>query len=680
MLPVSSLNACNKQTAENEEKTRRLVYDCIQFLDKYFIQISYGPLHLYHSALPHIPTKTVLRDVYSEATGVEPHIIFAQKEYEWSSLRSKLQTSGEIRAAVFSSDGARVTCVLDNGKLQVFDFVTSAALGELVECSTEDIYAVVFSPDGNYLAISTRKSIEVWNLEAKVRVVRDTAFAASIAIAFLSNDCVVACRVNGRSVELRSRSLSNGESVIHSCTVDEEIYRVAMSPSGHFFGCMTESGNVFAWDTESQEEIARFKVDRPFWYALGISSDGEYVAASSDNRVTMWSRSRGEIIWEKKSVYFSGAILMPLSTECSSFVTSSLWNYVWDFATGDCYEHQSKWARAVSADGRYLVTISGDIYSIEDTDRPHWEPNSVAGEADANKPSLLGGEYLLHMLFLSDGSLSAAGSYHNTVFTWDGLGTADARKQKLEGHTSYVQDVKISPGGLKLASRDKKNVLTWNRNSVSMQFDSELREKFEINVVEMVFAPDGSLILKLAAFANDPISVWKQFGKANAVKYTFGSRWSKPEYVKFSADGKMIASLNKDKTVFVSAKPSQNAKNDLLLKYEFKNNESAWKYFEDSSRLGKWNTTPGTTECTSPEQHLLPASETDSREMASKPLFIYEKRSEWVTTAGGKRLWWIPVHFRGWGFTQLKNRIVVYGAETAILFTYRDKAISNWTT
>lgn len=309
-------------------------------------------------------------------------------EREWASLRSTFSWDRDISAVAFSLDGSRVACVFEYRELRLWDFARSEPLGRPIRLSAEYQYtmkttSIVFSPDGNQIAISTPDCIEIWSVAKADRLISDTSFTTDrqpISLAYLSNDCVVACRRDEHGLDLWVKT-PNVEATITSYRTSGIAVCVALSRNGKYCGCLSGSSSISLWDVDAgdsrkRSESMNFELDdlNDKYHALAISCDGTYIAAGSDKgAVSLWNSSTRSVVWKGCCDNSIEQIILSFSNENKHLVTLSDWLYahvhVWDMAIGTRYENEARpTAIAISPNEEYILTGSFkglEAWSIE---------------------------------------------------------------------------------------------------------------------------------------------------------------------------------------------------------------------------------------------------------------------------------------------------------------------------
>ena len=182
----------------------------------------------------------------------------------------------------------------------------------------------------------------------------------------------------------------------------------------------------------------------------------------------------------------------------------------------------------------------------------------------------------------------------------------------------------------------------------------------------MSFSPSGSLIA--AGRNGDTVFVCDGLDTPHASKQTL--KHTKSVYdVRISPDGLQLAGRDDKYDVIIWTRSSIGAKFDLYSTHEFDSYEAASRFLYNHS-LWAAAGSPG-SETRAPAD--LENTESAVPESTTGELcFSYKDWSEWVTRADGKKLWWLPEHFRGDWSTQMGNRIVVYDRDYAVLFKFKD--------
>jgi len=160
---------------------------------------------------------------------------------------------GPVTAVAFSPDGEWVASASERGATRVWDISaalnTGAATGQEIAQMTygerEDVFAVAFSPDGEWLATGS--------LEGAVRV----------------------------------WGAATGEEIMWG-THDGKVNDVVFSPDGEWVASAGDDRTARVWDVETGEEIARMTQGGPV-ASVAFSPDGQRLATGSwDGTARVW--------------------------------------------------------------------------------------------------------------------------------------------------------------------------------------------------------------------------------------------------------------------------------------------------------------------------------------------------------------------------------------------------------
>ena len=269
-------------------------------------------------------------------------------------------------------------------------------------------YSVVFSPDGQLLAVGSDLGTQLYAADSlrPLQLIPSQAWVRAVAIspnglmlATGSYDNVV--RVYRLPAALIERELTGHTDRIHS---------VAFSSDGQRLASASEDNTIRIWDVLSGQLLLTISSDVQGVRGIAFSPDGQLLAAgASDRAIRLWRVSDGTLLrtlnghtdWVR-TVAFSpdGQLLASGSFD----KTARLWRV---------------------ADGELLQTLTGHTASV------------------------------LSVAFSPDGRILSSGSVDKTIRLWR---VSDGSLLKvLSGHTNFVFSVAFSPDGQTLASGSADN-------------------------------------------------------------------------------------------------------------------------------------------------------------------------------------------------------------------------------
>ncbi len=372
---------------------------------------------------------------------------------------------------------------------------------------TDTVLGVAFSPDGRYLATSSKdKSIQLWLLNngSYTHTVHLKGHESSIfALAFSPDSRWLVTGSDDHTARLWDLQTPGPDLMVLSAHGDGE-RRVDLSPDGSLLASGNMDGTVYL-QTLADVTVSTTLGRHDSWVeSVGFSPDGNLLVSASDASkggekvLELWNLTEQPII----------ATPFPLNKESKT---------IFDVA--------------FSSDGNLLATAG------EDKTAQLWNVN------DLSKPLKIfsGHEDIVTDVALSpDGKLLATASFDTFIRIWD-VKSSDKPLQILEGHQNGVRTLAFSPDGSYLATggQDSKVKIwltkTWQ---VTKTFNAGSR------VWAISFSPDGNML----ATANEDGSLGFWQVGTETLEHLQGHSsiaWS----VTFSQDGKWLVSASEDGTV-----------------------------------------------------------------------------------------------------------------------------------
>jgi eukaryotic-like serine/threonine-protein kinase len=434
------------------------------------------------------------------------------------------------------------------------------------------VYSVAFSPDGQYLATSTKDGlVRLWQVKSGHELRKWAAHHDNATtVAFSRDGRYLATGGWDEAVKVWevARILTGelDEPLLQREHADRvRVWSVAFSPDGQR---LASAGGRTA------DEKGEVKV----WDLLGLPA-----AASHSTQGALTLRGFTDSI---RRVQFSpdGRRLV---TAGATFVQ------LWDAQTGqeECsiHAHTNRVeAVAYSPDGRRLVSVGGHLSVHPDAEVKVWDSHtgqeilslrghvgglrSVAYSPDGHRLASAGVDQtiklwdaaagqevltlrghldnVLCLAFSADGRQLASGSVDNTVRIWDASAPEGIPERlTLRGHTGAVSDVAFHPiDGSRLVSAGTDGTVrmwdVWTGKQLG-----DLRGPPSTWRVRAAYSPDGRRLAAVSAGPGLPVTVWDVATEKELC--SFSSQNDLMMCLAFSPDGERVASTGYDQIVHV---------------------------------------------------------------------------------------------------------------------------------
>src|ERR1700721_55989 len=146
--------------------TSAFVRDACRFISTFCGLISQSYPHIYLSALPFSPEKSLVSQTYLKKY---PCVLRVQhgKASDWPAIKNVLYGhKGEVCSIAFSPDGRYIASGSMDRTIRIWDTGTGDAMSRPFERPTAAVLSVSFSPDGKRIASgSMDQTIQIWDAE-----------------------------------------------------------------------------------------------------------------------------------------------------------------------------------------------------------------------------------------------------------------------------------------------------------------------------------------------------------------------------------------------------------------------------------------------------------------------------------------------------------------------------------
>lgn len=401
------------------------------------------------------------------------------RNWEWGRLMYLCSQSEEsfdgkapLDALAISRDASRFATGGWDARARIFDRATGKVLQELPH-GGDYIYAVAFSPDGQFLATGSNDPdgfIQIWNCQTGQRVKTLNGHAeAVLSLAFSRDGSQLVTSSYDKTARLWDVKSGTERTVYKGHTW--WVWSAAFSADDKRVVTAGQDGTVIVWDAQSGNRLyPSFRGHRGPVYSAVFSPDGsEVVSAGYDHRILIWDpkeiqpenfrnlsqqadvvpppkfqslEGHADAVW---SVRFSYDGTTPLLVSAGQDNTVRVWDYANRLPIKSFRGHGGSVRAAVLlSDGKRVLSAGRDGFvrqwSIEDYE----EFRTLQGRVlSGHNDAVLGATYS------TDQRLVLTASRDRTARTWD-VGSGKPGLTLEEGHSYLASSALFFPDGRSL--------------------------------------------------------------------------------------------------------------------------------------------------------------------------------------------------------------------------------------
>lgn len=204
-----------------------------------------------------------------------------------------------ISALTFSSDGKRVTTLMESGALRTFDRATGLEQSPPRLRIPGSSTVAAFSPDGRLLSVLQGNAATIWDWSTGKQLGKVTGNGPITGVA-LSRDTAMLALADGSGVHIYDwRAVKEIEPQVH-IRPGTEVLSIAFSPDGLYIATAGKDGSGIVWSRETGTQLSQ--ITDPQWLqAAAFSPDGTYVATGGNARMTrIWLWRPKDLIAEAR--------------------------------------------------------------------------------------------------------------------------------------------------------------------------------------------------------------------------------------------------------------------------------------------------------------------------------------------------------------------------------------------
>lgn len=449
----------------------------------------------------------------------------------------------DLRMARFSPDSQSAALVHRQGDISLIDLVTGREKTR-IHAFDGDIAAVVFSPDGELLAVSplfTAISTEVklFSTQTGQEQATLTGHLSWVpALAFTTDGQRIVSA--GADQTLRIWDVRDGRELTRLHGHLSEIYCVAVSPEGNRIVTGCKDGTLFGWDTERIVHTKQFEtLPRPIRSMEFLEEGQELLSVNVDGSVSLWD---GTTLHEKATLAALGnqvtqLLMSPDETRVIASTRQGVLK-VLDWTTGQVIQERACnperndpiGLAGFMDQGRTLVVVATDA-EIRLFDTTSWECKAVWTYPQS--PSWLN---RMPVVTPDERFLFSVGPNRNIHF----VDLHNGEIETLPTHQSWsVLDMAFLPNNRLFAmSTGEGTVSLW---SIASRKVTDVLRGHLLGVHAVAFSPDGKRLVS-GSKGREAVKLWDMTTRHEVA--TLPGEGFLSAQLKFSPDGKLLGAVN----------------------------------------------------------------------------------------------------------------------------------------
>ncbi|KAF9461836.1 WD40-repeat-containing domain protein [Collybia nuda] len=492
-VAVSSLGTLIAWIQDHDSETAALASDSQQFIATFWPVITESVPHIYLSALPFMPKRSILAKLYLDKFG-NTLSVKTGKAQNWPGVKNVLDGHTEcVNSLAFSPTGNLFASGSCDQTIRIWDRRTGQTVVGPIKEHTDCVMSVVFSPDGKHIASASEdKTIRIWDVETGNKVAGPIETSKGIwAVAFSPDGKHVAFGSYKDVVVLDSETGITLDTLVGHT---DWVRCVAFSPDGKHIASGADDKMVRIWNTETKQLVGKpLNAHYDGVRCVTFSPDGKSVASGGlDWKILIWNVETGEAITGQISGHSGGVVSLVFSPDGKKIIAGSLdkqisiWDVDKDYVVAGYLEGHTSDVCCVTSSPDGKIIVSG---SLDKTIRI-WDAemdNAVIEDFDGHT------EPIVAVAFLPDGKHIVSGALDTSIRMWD-LETGKPAGQPMMGHTNAIKSLAVSSDGKTIiSSAADRTIRIWSietRKMIAGPFTGHTNWINDINL-----SPDDKSIL-----------------------------------------------------------------------------------------------------------------------------------------------------------------------------------------
>ena len=227
------------------------------------------------------------------------------------------------------------------------------------------------------------------------------------------------------------------------------IMGVAYTPDGNSVIAGGWNGLLYVFDSTTGHLRTTLSGNHGVIWSVAISPDGETVASTGDNEITLWELTSGRMRTNLTGI--KGAVKTAIFVDDSTLAAGTAWGSdvlgveLWNVENGSRKSGfrtpKGVFSLAISPDGKTVATAGFSLLQLWDITTGQLI-NTLVGHQGS----------LETVTFLPDGGSMLSGSLDRTIRSWQMPAPPDAKSQVIGAHLDSVICIAVSRDGTKAAS------------------------------------------------------------------------------------------------------------------------------------------------------------------------------------------------------------------------------------